>query len=696
MGNAGLRTLLSILAPLLCAYCSAVFSPPLDARSLGRTQAAPLAAIARASSTNCTGSCASPTTFLTQDDVRLAIAQAVSEARAQNKPATIAIVDRVGNVLGVYRMAGALPLTTITSGRNLTGGLENLAVPSELAAIAKAITGAYLSSEGNAFSTRTASQILQQHFNPGIMGTPSGPLFGVQFSQLPCSDLSTRFATALDPRVGPHRSPLGLSADPGGFPLYKDGTPVGGIGVAADGIYSLAASIDDNNRSADELIAVAGTYSFDAPRDRQADRISVGGLLLRYSNTGYNNLGSNPASAPNYNALGSTGQLLVVPGYSAGAILDGTAHGQTASGIRADSGLYPGLDAFVLDDGTGVNRYPPIDGTDGGAHLTAQEVRTLLQQALTIANRARAQIRNPLGSQARASVSMVDTNGAILGIALTRDAPVFGIDVSLQKARTAMFLSSAYAANDLNNAASAAPGLLTPAAADYLTDATAAVDLPSGKIRFDVLSTSKLVDSLTRARTFLGMPGAFSDGAYAYTPRALGNVSRPLFPDGIDRTSPGPFSLPLSQWSPFNVGQQLDLVYNRLAIHLIYYLQQSLLTVSLGTVDLPTLSGDVERNCTGIARLRNGIQIFPGGVPIYRNGVLVGGIGVSGDGVDQDDMISFLGVNNASAALAGAIANAPASMRIDRLDLQGQHLRYVQCPQAPFLDTNDSQVCAGK
>ena len=37
----------------------------------------------------------------------------------------------------------------------------------------------------------------------------------------------------------------------------------------------------------------------------------------------------------------------------------------------------------------------------------------------------------------------------ILGIARTRDAPVFGIDVSLQKARTAAFFSSAQAAAQL-------------------------------------------------------------------------------------------------------------------------------------------------------------------------------------------------------------------------------------------------------
>src|SRR3546814_19199565 len=52
--------------------------------------------------------------------------------------------------------------------------------------IAKAVTGAYLSSGGNAFSTRTASQIVQEHFPPAptTVGLESGPLFGVQFSQL--------------------------------------------------------------------------------------------------------------------------------------------------------------------------------------------------------------------------------------------------------------------------------------------------------------------------------------------------------------------------------------------------------------------------------------------------------------------------------------------------------------------------------
>src|SRR5690606_6220705 len=66
--------------------------------------------------------------------------------------------------------------------------------------------------------------------------------------------------------------------------------------------------------------------------------------------------------------------------------------------------------------------------------------------ALDVANRARAQIRRPVGSQARVTISVVDSQGAILGIARTRDAPLFGTDVSLQKARTAAFMSSNSAA----------------------------------------------------------------------------------------------------------------------------------------------------------------------------------------------------------------------------------------------------------
>jgi uncharacterized protein GlcG (DUF336 family) len=46
---------------------------------------------------------------------------------------------------------------------------------------------------------------------------------------------------------------------------------------------------------------------------------------------------------------------------------------------------------------------------------------------------------------------------------------------------------------------------------------------------------------------------------------------------------------------------------------------------------------------TGSAQFRNGLIPFPGGVPLYKNGQLVGGVGVSGDGVDQDEEVAFAG-----------------------------------------------------
>ncbi len=609
---------------------------------------------------DCIGFCADASSFLSIADTETIIAQAVSEAQAQGASATVAVVDRVGNVLGVFRMSGAVDKITIDSGRNVTGGLEGISIiPDTLVAIAKAVTGAYLSSEGNAFSTRTAGQIVQQHFNPGEIGQPAGPLFGVQFSNLPCSDLNTRFSVGTG--AGPHRSPLGLSADPGGLPLYKNGTVVGGIGVIADGVYGLDLNLNDRERDLDELIAVAGSYGFAAPVDRR-DRITLDGKVARFSDVDFSALSSDPTTAPAFASInGSDGSLQMVTAYTDGPILDGTAFGQNNSGVRPDAGNYPGLDAFVLVDNTNTERYPPSAGTDGANALSAIEVRQVIRSALAVANRARAQIRRPLGSQARVTVSVVDTNGVVLGIARTRDGPMFGTDVSLQKARTATLFSGAQAAADISGA-------------------------PNTKYRNPDASESgveiTLGDYVTAARSFLGSPTALADGAFAFADRSGGNLSRPYFPDGSVGSVHGPFSKPIDDWSPFSDGLQLDLVMNQLVVHLVH-------VISMGGM------ADVTPNCTTLSRLANGLQIFPGSVPIYRGNVLVGGVGVSGDGVDQDDMIAFLGLHEAGEIL-GTINNAPPAIRADNLYPMGVGLRFVQCPQSPYVNSPETNVCHGK
>ena len=104
-------------------------------------------------------------------------------------------------------MTGAAPTTLIRSVGASGQGLEGLVVPSAAAANSKAGTAGIFSTGGNAFTTRTASFIVQEHFPPGIDNRAGGPLYGVQFSTLPCSDIAI---AAL---------PLGLSGDPGGIPL---------------------------------------------------------------------------------------------------------------------------------------------------------------------------------------------------------------------------------------------------------------------------------------------------------------------------------------------------------------------------------------------------------------------------------------------------------------------------------------------
>lgn len=652
------------------------------------------------SDSGCTGSCVSATSFLTQADVGKVIAQAVAEAQAQNVKATIAVVDRVGNVLAVYRMAGAPTQVTVSGQRGATGGLEGVKLPSELAAISKAVTGAYLSSEGNAFSTRSASQIVQEHFNPGEFGSPSGPLFGVQFSQLACSDLIQLPASTLALlgttgnalTVGPKPAPLGLAADSGGFPLYKAGTPVGGIGVEADGAYTLDLDPGNKDRDVDELIATAGTFNFGAPLDRRGDHITADGKVFHYSDVDFGDLARDPASAPAFAALGaSTGALIAVPLFFDGtAINTGTAFTTPASGYVADSTLFPGLDAFVLVDGSGNNRYAPKAGSEAIGALTAAEVQEILKQAIIVANKSRAQIRAPFNSQMRATVSVVDSAGNILGVARTRDAPIFGTDVSLQKARTAAFFSSPAAAATLT----AAPD------AQYLA---ANGSLSGVRIRF--------ADYLSASRSFFGLPNLFGDGQWAFTARAIGLIERPFYPDGVDGLPNGPLSKPYANWSPFTDGIQYDIINNAIVRIVQIYggLQAGTLPAGTAVASFPVGSCGAQplfdvanppANAGPPAAagklLANGLQIFPGGSPIYRGDKLIGGVGLSGDGVDQDDMIGFLGVYNAGVALNTGFGHAPFERRDDQLVPQGARLRYVQCPQAPFLNSNAQNVCEGK
>ncbi|HWL47453.1 MAG TPA: heme-binding protein, partial [Sphingomonadaceae bacterium] len=325
---------------------------------------------------------------------------------------------------------------------------------------------------------------------------------------------------------------------------------------------------------------------------------------------------------------------------------------------RAAATVIANPDAFILVDPAGLNRYPIRGGTDGGdvaQPLTAAEVKAIQEEAFTIMTRARGAIRQPHDSRMQATIALVDTRGAVLALARAPDAPVFGTDVALQKARTAAFFSH--------------PG----AAAELLANASADV---RGFVQ--------------KLRDFLANPNALT-GTIAYAERPIGLLSRPYFPDGEVGTQNGPLSRPIANFSPFSTGLQSALIIGNLAQH-IGYVQSGAADTPEQCTTLPNVGG------SGANRLANGIQIFPGGVPIYRGTTLVGAVGVSGDGIDQDDMTAFLGLHNGGLRIGG-VGHAAVADRISSVAIpaaNGGFLPYVQCPFAPFLDTSAQNACQGK
>ncbi len=864
---------------------------------------------------------------LTEEDVRAILEQMIARATQLGVNATMAVTDREGNILATVRMTDpsltADPGTSTISGGG-SGGLEGVTVASSITAVTKAGTAAFLSTTGNAFTTRTAGQIIQPHFPPGVQFQDSGPLFGVQFSSLPTSDIN--------------RLPLGLSADPGGVPLYRGGQLLGGVGIELDGMYTFDPSPIGGRATLEERIAVAGQIGFKVPGAIRADRIFLDGIRLDFANIappslaslgalpdldtletgglldvlvapttspatmftpttlgsvigetidafatgrieaialgegstvyavrtaagserelvsidvpsgavtlianisdgGANELApgeyvtamifddggttgapaddsviilngaagdarridltSTAVSAPQALAMGdallrdavvyadggsrdmigiskTTGQMYRIDtadftdagnytelttslegrfqsftlASAAGAMeayavralgsvrqlvriaLDGSGvtlvanlaestggairNGQSVSALmyddqgtpdagddlliahnattgrqislRATDGSTVGQPqrlrdrAAVLEQGrvlsTGGEDYMigvssrseqlfanifedvtvltnllqltqpdnsmlTLDGVMvGGEQLTGADVETILQQGIEFSRTLRAAIRRDRPQIAQVTVSVVDVDGNLLGSFRSADAPVFGFDVSVQKARTAAMFSR----DDAGALLGAAEG---GAFATFVDNAAAL--------------------------------GVMLDGSVAMSDRTGGFLSRPFLPDGIPGTMPGPFSAQSpDEFSIFNTGLQVELLTTNLVAFLADFNAYGDEGLALQAFQDSVIGGGGVTDVSLPAR--NGIQIFPGSVPLYKNGVLVGGVGVSGDGIEQDDFVAFM-------AAAGYQEFGPDVRRADEVVIHANNgsfrLPYVKFPRQP-------------
>ncbi|HXB73232.1 MAG TPA: heme-binding protein [Candidatus Acidoferrales bacterium] len=149
--------------------------------------------------------------------------------------------------------------------------------------------------------------------------------------------------------------------------------------------------------------------------------------------------------------------------------------------------------------------------------------------------------------------------------------------------------------------------------------------------------------ALTKARNVVYFSGPNRDPrdlpgvpmGTSVTNRTIGFASQTYYPSGIFNTKPGPFA---------------DM-YN----------------------------ADIANPCTqghqpADPNHQSGIVFFPGSAPLYRNGQMVGGLGVSGDGVEQDDYVTSGGAQG---------YEAPDALRADQVILRGVRLPYWKFPRNP-------------
>lgn len=142
----------------------------------------------------------------------------------------------------------------------------------------------------------------------------------------------------------------------------------------------------------------------------------------------------------------------------------------------------------------------------------------------------------------------------------------------------------------------------------------------------------------------------------AFTNRTFRYLVQPKFPSGSATAPPGPFSIlntpGINRKNGLNIGAPLPVA--------------SLLATVAGYDSFVT--GSNFRAMTPAAN-QNGIVFFPGSSAAYLGGVLAGGFGVSGDGVDQDDVVTFYGI----AGFA-----APPAIRADQYFVRGIRLPYIK------------------
>jgi uncharacterized protein GlcG (DUF336 family) len=346
---------------------------------------------------------------LSQSDVT-AIVQAAATA-AQSDTMAIAVVDRLGRILAVYK-GPSVPA--------LVPGNFGAMAPADDFAVALARTAAFFSNNQAPLSSRTVRYISGIHFPPGITNTPNAALYGIENTNRGCT-----LASSLIPTIPPATTISGASpglgiatgkanvndsdptaVNPGGVPIFKNGQAVGGVGITG-----VAADIAEFAAFTAVRVNSDGVF-LDPSKLPPPGEVVIDGIALPFVDQTTAPAGVTPGT---FNAANFT-------------------HGPIAS-----LGAPPDGDLIA-----------PTSGPLGG--LTAAEVTQIISNAVATASITRAVIRLPLGSRTRMAIAVSDLDGTLIALHRMPDSTIFSIDVAATKARNVIYFTGmSRQPTDLNN-----------------------------------------------------------------------------------------------------------------------------------------------------------------------------------------------------------------------------------------------------
>lgn len=324
-----------------------------------------------------------------------------------NVDMVVAVVDRAGFVLGVFRTQNASATGVGNFGQSLEA--NDLAV-------ALARTGAFFSNDQAPLSSRTVRFISGIHFPPGVTNQPPGDLYGIENTNRGCALVS---APAFQNQVPPSLALGGgfgtgiitgkadvmdsnsLAVNPGGVPIFYKNVVVGGVGVVT---AASDLNVAEYAAFSGATTQRGGPSDLFGPTPASPGVVFIGGVALPFVNQ--TSRPSDVSAGP----ISGTGSFVVGPASSAGQPPDG-------------------------------DLITPTAGLLGG--LSASDVQTILNNAESTANTTRAAIRLPIGSRTRMVIAVADLDGTIIGLRRMADSTVFSIDVAVSKARNMVYFNSA-------------------------------------------------------------------------------------------------------------------------------------------------------------------------------------------------------------------------------------------------------------